>query len=791
MSRDMSRDLKVVFAERDSQELVDLIGRWPRTAHCEPVVAAVTSPFLEVRLMALTMLAFSYNSNSPGLGVEICDAVEAVAMAAEDDPDAPGMASVVAFAAVTGAAARGRLGRWRDLIARAESVVQWLRLRGNDEKQCELHLWLAEAHLTLEEPAECEHHLVKAEKSALPPDAEGTRMRLRDLRRTYDAWAALRVTELSDEPTPTARMDVLTDDVETLARLASMLPGNAAPDLPAIVERLRSDLSVAVRDPLGERATALMEAMADHLGAADPDGPLGLRKRMWAVGRILQDPQKGHDPSTLAVLTDELTAMSSAAEAQQLSQDLTTIWWCLHLCLRRQGHLDAAAETLQRLRGRLEETRARISDPLERAGVLRQFPELFPSLAACLYETRRTRELLEAIEGAKGRSIIDTLEQNGSDVDTAQLQDGTLNDLPGALESAGAHYLTFLVDVGCTYAVLLAADGSMHSARVDLGRDTIRQYAQWVDPAKWGSRPGGFLSKEIPTDLPERLAPLVAWLEPLVESGLIAAGDHLCYCPDKDLHLIPLHFLPLCGAPLVRSLSVSRIHSARTLMHLLSKPSTRPARACVVEVPATGDEELATKFPIAGDWLLAEFPGERLSREDATLARVQNLELAGRLVHFTTHGTFPDHRNTDADRNPFRSSGMLLATSEGLPSKSAIAGATSSDGLLTPELTVALSLAGSHLTMQGCSTGLSRSGSGGDALGLEWALLLAGAASTLTAHWEVPVGPSAEFCMRFYDTWLIGGASRAQAWRSTVLKMMAFRCPMTDWSGFSLAGDWR
>jgi CHAT domain-containing protein len=50
--------------------------------------------------------------------------------------------------------------------------------------------------------------------------------------------------------------------------------------------------------------------------------------------------------------------------------------------------------------------------------------------------------------------------------------------------------------------------------------------------------------------------------------------------------------------------------------------------------------------------------------------------------------------------------------------------------------------------MLGCSTRLSKEGTGGDALGLEWALLLAGASSVVTAHWDVPLSSSSEFFLR-------------------------------------------
>ena len=160
-------------------------------------------------------------------------------------------------------------------------------------------------------------------------------------------------------------------------------------------------------------------------------------------------------------------------------------------------------------------------------------------------------------------------------------------------------------------------------------------------------------------------------------------------------------------------------------------------------------------------------------------------------MHFTTHGTFPPDKNRGVDPNPFRSSGMLLVARSALRSKSAVLLGGSDEGLLTPERIGGLRLDDCHVTTQGCSTGLSKEGAGGDALGLEWALLLAGASSALTAHWDVPLGSSSEFLLRFYDAWLIDGATRAQAWRSAALTMLDDGATPMDWAGFSLAGDWR
>jgi CHAT domain-containing protein len=116
--------------------------------------------------------------------------------------------------------------------------------------------------------------------------------------------------------------------------------------------------------------------------------------------------------------------------------------------------------------------------------------------------------------------------------------------------------------------------------------------------------------------------------------------------------------------------------------------------------------------------------------------------------------------------------------------------------LLTPEKALKLDFSGSHVSMQACVSGLAKEGIGGDALGLEWALLQAGAQSLLATHWDVTAAASADFSFRFYQKWLVHKTSRAEAWRETALELLQNQCEDDKpkqycWAGFSLAGDWR
>lgn len=783
--------LAVALVQGDSRRLIELVLSWPPNDQRDGVLDALGRPYREMQSMGLVMLAMGYSTTDhAALGLRIAQTVEVVGTVACERSAEANMVSAVAWASATAATCRATLGRSEELVAEAESALRWLAAHHNLEKHCELHLVIATTHLAGGRLAEAECHLVEAERAPLAEEAFGTRGRLRDARERHTTMAGQLATELpaAAEAVGTRSRDSLAGQLDAAAHLAA----DVEPVLTPIIGDVRAGLDAYLADPLGPAGAAL-EALADHFGAADrPFSRLGLQQRIREAGRILVDPVAGRDPDVLQQWAADLRQMAVAAEEQGLGNDLMTILWCLQLCHGRRGEHDAAAAVLRALWERLEAVRATIADPVKRAGVLAEFPALFPAMARNLFLAERPADLLEAIEGAKGRLMADVLDAHRADTAVGLREPASLAALPAALAEAGVHYLTYLVDDDCTYAVLVASDRSLHAARIDIDRDTLRAYGAFVDPSTWGTRARGIAFPAVASDLPVRLAPLVSWLEPLVSSGVIKADEHVCYCPDDDLHLVPLHLLNLAGAPMLAHVSLSRVHSARAVLALLSAPSRPPRAAAVIEVPAAGDDDdMTAGFRTVGDCLLAELPGERIRDEHATLDRVCSLDLTGRLVHFTTHGTFPSPRNRGVDPNPFRSSGILLAADGALPQKKAISFGESTGGLLSPEVIGRLRLTGSHVTMQACSTGLSKEGSGGDALGLEWAFLLAGAASALTSHWEVPLTSSSEFVLRFYDSWLVDGTTRAGAWRSAALGMLHEGAPPEEWSGFSLAGDWR
>jgi CHAT domain-containing protein len=468
----------------------------------------------------------------------------------------------------------------------------------------------------------------------------------------------------------------------------------------------------------------------------------------------------------------------------------------MYLSYNRLHDSSRAADALIELKANLEARRAGIADPLERGGVFGDYKYLFDALCEKLQESGRIPDLLEAIEAAKGRGIADILTQKaGKPVADADI-DAAVRTIPELAVENGFHYLTFHVDEERTYAVLVTKHGDLHSPDpVPLGREMIRETATHADPRDWG-QPSDVNPAVRLANASEALAPLVAWLEPLVSDGRIEAGDHLCYVADEDLANVPLHYVRFGDGTLADLVSVSKIHGAFHLDLLLNAPDAdRPSTFFGIVVPTKQNasqsnwaaRKKAMWQPI--EWLRARLKGDDVADTAADLADAPGWPLQHRVLHLSTHGVFP------SDATPFEHCGVVLANDGKLPDETVVAAGADLGAVLTPSkvLDLQLNLEGSHVSLMSCVSGLSHEGRGGDALGLEWALIQAGAKSVLASHWFVSARLAAEFFEHFYQHWIDEGKSRADAHADAMREMKAAHGDdqMDAWAAFSLVGDWR
>ncbi|RSS80673.1 CHAT domain-containing protein [Streptomyces sp. WAC06614] len=221
-----------------------------------------------------------------------------------------------------------------------------------------------------------------------------------------------------------------------------------------------------------------------------------------------------------------------------------------------------------------------------------------------------------------------------------------------------------------------------------------------------------------------------------------APGDVVHLVPHDALHRLPLHAVPLGGAPLADRNPVVLTPSASVLRYCWSqRKATRSSVLVVAAPPADPPMTFAHTQATAVSRLFGEpevLVGARASRA-ALLERLRAGNESPDVLHFTAHGVFePD--------DPMRS-GVELA-----------------DGRLTAEDILGLSLAVDLVVLGSCESGLSKRRPGDELLGLTRALLYAGAASTLVSLWRVDELSTGLLLTRFYEE-LRAGSSKAESLR--------------------------
>lgn len=396
------------------------------------------------------------------------------------------------------------------------------------------------------------------------------------------------------------------------------------------------DKSNRLYDQLG----GFLEQQAEGAGVQ-----ITLNSAIQRASSILEDEQNGKNPEHLQQALLSLEKVASKAGKLGFEDTVEDTLWPIYLCHKRLGNYDSAIDALQKIRQYVEQQRKRIEDPLKRAGIAQKYPFLYVELCALLVETGGYRELLSVIEEAKGRALTDKLAIEAHQENLYWPTEPAAEWLPQYLTELGVHYLTYLTDTDKTYAVLVGKDGSLHANIVPIGKEGLYSIRRFIDPNKWGKRIS-LLAPPNPDDIPQRLASVVGWLEPFVKSGLIREGEHICYSPEGLLHLFPFQYIDFLGQPFVRLCSLSKCHCAAMLWYATHRPVVKPQSSLSIVVPTDEEFEQNTKkvelFNRAPDWLAEHYKANLLRYSNADLPSIARQTLQNTVVHFATHGCFPD-----------------------------------------------------------------------------------------------------------------------------------------------------
>jgi len=320
----------------------------------------------------------------------------------------------------------------------------------------------------------------------------------------------------------------------------------------------------------------------------------------------------------------------------------------------------------------------------------------------------------------------------------------------------------------------------------------------------------------------------------------LAGARQLFLSPDGELNRVPFAALPvsrLSSEPLAAAVQLRMLTTGRELLRL-QKASTESSNPVVIanpsfdrpsaltystttnssrNVPQRRSGDLINKrweplhaTALEGQQVAALLGTHPLMGHDPTPSRLQQKN-APRVLHIATHGFFLSDQEspiTDSMR-AFQEQSPLLQGLQGEPSQLrsglALAGANqpdgdpNDDGYLTAAEVVSLNLNGTELVvLSACSTGQGDIRTGEGVYGLQRALTVAGARSTLLSLWKVDDAATAEFMVRFYKL-LKDGESRADALAAVQneFRTGSVKGPRGEdwsepffWAAWQLTGDW-
>lgn len=309
----------------------------------------------------------------------------------------------------------------------------------------------------------------------------------------------------------------------------------------------------------------------------------------------------------------------------------------------------------------------------------------------------------------------------------------------------------------------------------------------------------------------------------------LSGVDQLFLSPDGELNRVPFTALPNPVEParyLSEAFQLRILTTGRDLVRLRQPIKTTLPHSTASNVlmadPDFGPIRRASNG--AEDPLWPPLPYTKTEAEElqallrvqqpftgkgATTARLLRLR-SPRVVHIATHGFFqpelsspglntgtgennrhlqPRPRHDATAKDPMERIYLALAGAN-LPKAT-----PSDDGRLTAAEATGMDLEGTELvTLSACETARGQIRSGEGVYGLQRALTVAGARSTLLSLWRVNDERTAVFMKEFYSQ-LKKGKPRAEALRATQALFRNHHNPIYRdvyaWGGFQLTGDWR
>jgi tetratricopeptide (TPR) repeat protein len=701
-------------------------------------------------------------------------------------------------------------GNTQEIFTEADQWTEWLqRIDMVDYYLAQIHLYKAEALMVSGEYDEARDLLSIVKSEELRPSQKFSLNRL-----NAKMPVLIRAVD-QPEPKPVDMKEFLMNAVETLHGIMKA----DEPTLGRTTDEPR--VNEAAVEPVPVGVTAAMDALGGGTPYTDNVDEIVKRAEKLAESRdpfkalrevtdglsvFFQDEKKSHEVAALERIVGALDKTIDYAGKMGFWEEQVNIQWLLAITCKRLGRLKEAAAVLRQMRDEIDRRRVAINDPRNRAAVAVYLPNLYPVSVEILYQLGEDhiQELFSVIESAKGKILAELAGKQpfcDKDADGSVLRQHErelLRELIEVLKGSAdpACYMTLLVDIDATYAVVVDHQGNLFRHKIDLTRAQIESAAQRlkalcdgdsndlmrcgpIDPYDPWARP---FAPEM-----DSLAPLAALIGTYAEkAGVLAVS------PDSALFDIPLHMLEIDGRPLIAQVGIAVVPSADVLLLSAKRyaESPRPVRATCFLVPqeqaATGEEGDAAAFRHVADSLAGCISTEVIEGKDADLAHLKTEDLAGNVVLFAAHGIFQPG-------DPLGASGVYLAGKGG-----------SSGGPDVPELTPkeilgtkdkpGIDLEGARVAFLACVSGKTIEITSKEALGMIWSAFRAGAVNILASAWKVNAKSSAQLVSNIYREWL---TEKRPMWQAHQAAMLALRAADKNtshpyhWAPFVLYGYWQ
>ncbi len=498
-----------------------------------------------------------------------------------------------------------------------------------------------------------------------------------------------------------------------------------------------------------------------------------------------------------------LATLSKAPQVRQNGE----IYWQLLYDLGRiadaEGRLAEAADYYRRSVEVIERHRRNIDTEVNKIGFAADRQVVYAALVDALYRQRDYARMLQFVERAKSRALVDLLAKKWQQAPpgkldaTARARFRLLDELDASARQQGrgsneaalgrleeVREELFRADPMFASLVAVAdvpAEQLLRGLRED---ETLLEYylrgedlyviaadRGGIRATKLDGRGLGQAVQSFRTAISLRDADVGRQARALYDRLLRPLGGNLkarlAIVPHGPLHYLPFAALHDGQSWLVERQALRMLPSA-SVEALLTGPRRAAPSLLVLANPDTGNPAHDLRHAEEeAQAIIGQFPQHRLLvRAQATESAVLAEGPGASHLHLASHARFlPD--------DPLQSY-LLLAPDR------------QNDGRLTADELYGMQLNADLVALSACQTGLGKGSAGDDVVGLTRGFFYAGARSLLASYWSVDDAATAELMRRFYER--LPAAGRTEALREAQREQLAKRPEPFYWASFYLTG---